>query len=46
MISLCPPKPTFAALAAETLQTFRAPVELARELRAATKDMAVEKTMA
>ncbi|MFM7394672.1 MAG: hypothetical protein ACKO22_09985 [Cyanobium sp.] len=40
------PKPIFAALAAETLHTFRAPGELARELRAAAKDLAVEKAMA
>jgi hypothetical protein len=57
MISLCTPKPTCAGLAAETLPTFRAPVELARELRAAAKnlglealishdDLAVEKAMA
>ncbi len=37
-----PPKQTFAALATETLHTFRAPVELARELRAAAKELGLE----
>ena len=37
---------TFAALVAETLHPFRSPDELARELRSAAKDLAVEKAMA
>jgi hypothetical protein len=45
LIAFCPPKPTFAALVAETLYTFRAPGALAREVLTAAKDLAVEKAM-